>query len=939
MYSSPQTQHGSRGTRKDPPGLLLAILCLALAGLLLPAQRAMAGPVELLVPAYGNPCCGDGAAMWTSLINTARDARDNNLPLHLNVIFNPASGPGATTDPNYYNPSNPLVGHQLVHLRNAGGSHVTIYGYVATNYGNFAVKPLATITNEIDTYQTLYPNLVDGIFLDEMSNLPGMVTDYHTIYDYIKNGTPASSYRGGPVIGNPGTQTVEAYLLPATRAADTLVNFENTGAAYLNNYSAPAWVNNYPAQHFAHLIHTRSGWSASVLDLAEQRHAGMLYVTDDALPNPWDTLSSYWPAEVRAVEAPNGATVTQALWVFSDAVTDLQARQTLVNRSAASGVTDLYLSVYAGAPNSAGRLMYEDSALADLIRQAHLNKIRVWAAYGDPGWADPQDPAWPGPACNSTFPLRRMLEVMAYNAANPTARLDGVILDVEPAGTPDFVALLTLYQCTHDTLQPAGLKLAVAIRFFWDTPVQFSGGGPLKPAYQHIIDLDLAQVVVMGYRDFAGTADCAQGDGIVCLDQEEIAYADSLGKARVIVVGVETQNCVPGCGPDKVTFFEEGLGVLNAEVQLVAQQLDTHVSFGGFAIHRYTDAYLQGTAAWPEVNPSFPGVSQPLDLIFVIDTTGSMWDDIAAVQAAATTIVTHIDAQVRNYRIAVVSYEDFPVSPYGEAACGDATFHDVLGFSSDRATIVGAIQGLSLRCGGDAPEAVLSGLLHAIALSWRPQVRKAIILMGDAPPHDPEPFTNFTAATVIAAAEAADPVQIYPIAIGSDLSAQTAFAALATGTGGRLFKAPSATEVVNAITEAVDEIIDQPPNCDFAVADPAQIWPPHHQLVPVAIRGVVDPDGNALTLTITGITQDEPVRGLGSGNTAPDGFGVGGQTAFIRAERDGKGNGRVYAIAFRARDSKGRECTGTVKTSVPHDQGTNTVPVDDGQRYNSTAAR
>lgn len=286
-----------------------------------------------------------------------------------------------------------------------------------------------------------------------------------------------------------------------------------------------------------------------------------------------------------------------------------------------------------------------------------------------------------------------------------------------------------------------------------------------------------------------------------------------------------------------------------------------------------------------------------------------------------------------------------PVFPYGDASCGDATFHDVLGFSTDKTTIVGAIQGLSLRCGGDEPEAVLSGLLHAIALPWRPQVRKAIILMGDAPPHDPEPFTNFTdgkiatAATVIAAAEAADPVQIYPIAIGSDLSAQTAFAALATGTGGRLFKAPSAAEVVNAIMEAVAEIIDQPPNCDFAVADPAQIWPPNHKLVPVAIRGVVDPDGDALTLTITGITQDEPVRGLGSGDTAPDGFGVGGQTARIRAERAGQGNGRVYAISFRARDAKGRECTGTVKTSVPHDHGMNTVPIDDGQRYDSTAAK
>ena len=52
---------------------------------------------------------------------------------------------------------------------------------------------------------------------------------------------------------------------------------------------------------------------------------------------------------------------TQGLWIFSDEISSLPARDTLVQRSAASGVTDLYLSVYHSPANSAGRLMYEDS--------------------------------------------------------------------------------------------------------------------------------------------------------------------------------------------------------------------------------------------------------------------------------------------------------------------------------------------------------------------------------------------------------------------------------------------------------------------------------------------------------------------------------------------------------------------------------------------------
>lgn len=92
-----------------------------------------------------------------------------------------------------------------------------------------------------------------------------------------------------------------------------------------------------------------------------------------------------------------------------------------------------------------------------------------------------------------------------------------------------------------------------------------------------------------------------------------------------------------------------------------------------------------------------------------------------------------------------------------------------------------------------------------------------------------------------------------------------------------------------------------------------------------------------VTITITGIRQDEPVLGPGSGNTCPDGEGVGAVTAEVRAERQG-GNfsGRVYHIEFTATDRNQDSCSGEVPVCVPHDQGTHNKCVDEGPLYDST---
>jgi hypothetical protein len=126
------------------------------------------------------------------------------------------------------------------------------------------------------------------------------------------------------------------------------------------------------------------------------------------------------------------------------------------------------------------------------------------------------------------------------------------------------------------------------------------------------------------------------------------------------------------------------------------------------------------------------------------------------------------------------------------------------------------------------------------------------------------------------------------------------------------------------------------PDCSGAAASLGVIWPPNHTMVAETVVGVTDAFGLPTTVTVTGIQQDEPVNALGSGNTAPDGSGVGTSTASVRAERSGPGTGRLYFISFTATNTQGAQCSGTVQAFVPHDQGQGFTPVDTGQRYDST---
>jgi hypothetical protein len=125
---------------------------------------------------------------------------------------------------------------------------------------------------------------------------------------------------------------------------------------------------------------------------------------------------------------------------------------------------------------------------------------------------------------------------------------------------------------------------------------------------------------------------------------------------------------------------------------------------------------------------------------------------------------------------------------------------------------------------------------------------------------------------------------------------------------------------------------NDPPNASLAQPSVACLWAPDHRLVSVGIVGVSDPNDNA-TITIDGVTQDEPTNGLGDGDTSVDAVINPGGTVLLRSERSGKGDGRVYHVSFTASDLEG-SASGVVTVCVPHDR--KKPAVDGGELFDST---
>lgn len=232
-------------------------------------------PLCVLVPAYFYPVPG---SPWGRL-----DAAAAANPQRILAIGDPANGPGLAIDPSY------TAAFQS--FRASGG---TLLGYVYTSYG---ARPLATVLADVDLWFSMYS--ADGIFVDEMDNTPGAHESYYrAIYVHVQAQRAHSL-----VVGNPGTSTVPSYLGSNVQPVVSALCINETGTGFLSWTSDP-WVAMRARSHFYALPYATpaNGWQAAV-DHAFAQNCGFVYVTDDTLPNPWDTLPSYFESMVGYIAA------------------------------------------------------------------------------------------------------------------------------------------------------------------------------------------------------------------------------------------------------------------------------------------------------------------------------------------------------------------------------------------------------------------------------------------------------------------------------------------------------------------------------------------------------------------------------------------------------------------------------------------------------------
>jgi Mg-chelatase subunit ChlD len=116
-----------------------------------------------------------------------------------------------------------------------------------------------------------------------------------------------------------------------------------------------------------------------------------------------------------------------------------------------------------------------------------------------------------------------------------------------------------------------------------------------------------------------------------------------------------------------------------------------------------------------------------VDVAFVLDTTGSMSEEIAAVKQTIQKVASSLSTEQVTVRIALVEYKDRT----------DQFTTRVFPFSSDLPSFSRKVAGISAGGGGDTPEDMNAGLHTALTqLEWsQNSVARLAFVIADAPPH------------------------------------------------------------------------------------------------------------------------------------------------------------------------------------------------------------
>lgn len=165
-----------------------------------------------------------------------------------------------------------------------------------------------------------------------------------------------------------------------------------------------------------------------------------------------------------------------------------------------------------------------------------------------------------------------------------------------------------------------------------------------------------------------------------------------------------------------------------------------------------------------------------LDVQLVLDTTGSMGDELSYLQSEFDSIATQVRTKFPNVtpRWSLVLYKDH----------GDEYVARPFDFTTDTNRFRANLRAQSAGGGGDVPEAVVEGLGAGMKQQWRPaqNVAKLVFWVADAPAH---PGEGQKLAAVIRDAKKKG-VHIYPVASSdADDAAEYQMRSAAQMTSGR----------------------------------------------------------------------------------------------------------------------------------------------------------
>lgn len=163
-----------------------------------------------------------------------------------------------------------------------------------------------------------------------------------------------------------------------------------------------------------------------------------------------------------------------------------------------------------------------------------------------------------------------------------------------------------------------------------------------------------------------------------------------------------------------------------------------------------------------------PGGTE-IDVVFAVDTTGSMGGLLDSAKRTVWSIASHIretDPNA-NLRIGLVAYrdlgEDYVTRPFALTSDLDAVYGELSGYQAQR--------------GGDTPENVDAALDATLKMKWRRGAKKLVFVVGDAPPASRGDVPTFD---VLAQRAADRGITINAIRCGWDAETEASFRKLAS---------------------------------------------------------------------------------------------------------------------------------------------------------------